>query len=575
MTDQLISAIAQLNPTLGDIAGNIAKLRHAREEAAGFGADLVIGTELCVSGYPPEDLVLKRSFLAGCEAAVRDFAKETATGPAILVGTPWRHEGKTYNAALLLDRGEIAAIRFKHDLPNYGVFDEKRVFAAGPAPGPVVFRGIRLGIMVCEDMWQPDTTETLAETGAELLIVPNGSPYEHDKRDERIALACARIKESGLPLLYVNQIGGQDELVFDGGSFALDAECRLCVQAPDWREAVLPVRWRRGADERWTIEKGSLTQPSEGLEAIYQAMVLGLRDYVGKNRFPGVVLGLSGGIDSALTAAVAADALGPDKVQCVMMPSPYTSRDSLDDAAEVARLLGIALREINIGPAMDAYAAMLAPSFAGKEADITEENIQSRARGMTLMALSNKFGWMVLSTGNKSEMSVGYATLYGDMCGGYSVLKDVYKTTVFALSRWRNETRPEGALGPAGRVMPERVITKPPTAELKPNQTDQDSLPPYDILDGILECLVEKEMPVAEIAASGYDETTIRAVWRMLDRAEYKRRQAPPGVKITRRAFGRDRRYPITNSFQAKGPVPMIDPSETPLAPAAARSRKA
>jgi NAD+ synthase len=551
MTDRLVTAIAQLNPTLGDIAGNIAKLRHARAEGAALGADLVVGTELCISGYPPEDLVLKPAFLDACEAAVRDFAKETASGPAILVGAPWRHDGKTYNAALLLDRGEIAAVRLKFDLPNYGVFDEKRVFAAGPAPGPIAFRGIRLGVMVCEDMWQPDTTETLAETGAELLIVINGSPFEHDKRDERIGLACARIKESGLPLLYVNQICGQDEIVFEGGSFALDADCRLCLQAPEWREAVLSLTWRRGADDRWTIEPGSLTPPTERLEAIYQAMVLGLRDYVTKNRFPGIVLGLSGGIDSALSAAVAADALGPDKVHCVMMPSPYTSRDSLEDAAEVARLLGVALREIDIGPAMVAFASMLAPSFAGRAPDITEENLQSRARGVSLMALSNKFGWMVLSTGNKSEMSVGYATLYGDMCGGYSVLKDVYKTTVFELSRWRNRHRPEGALGPGGRVMPERVITKPPTAELKPDQTDQDTLPPYAVLDDILECLIEREMPVAKIVERGHDEAIVRAVWRMLDRAEYKRRQAPPGVKITRRAFGRDRRYPITNLFRA------------------------
>src|SRR5260370_3161700 len=353
MTDLLVTAIAQLNPTLGDIGGTSAKLRRAREEAAGFGADLVIGPELCVSGYPPEDLVLKRSFLAACESAVRDFAKETATGPAILVGAPWRHEGKTYNAALLLDRGEIAAVRFKHDLPNYGVFDEKRVFAAGPARGPMVFRGVRLGVMVCEDMWQPDTTETLAETGAELLIVINGSPYEHDKRDERIALACARVKESGLPLLYVNQICGHDELVFDGGSFALRRDCKLCLQAPDLREAVLPVRWKRGAGDRWTIEPGSLTPPSAGLEAIYQAMVLGLRDYVGKNRFPGIVLGLSGGLDSALSAALAAAALGPAKVHWVMMPSPYTSRDSREDPPDVARLLAIHLRETKIRPPLD------------------------------------------------------------------------------------------------------------------------------------------------------------------------------------------------------------------------------
>ncbi|HZS83901.1 MAG TPA: NAD+ synthase [Stellaceae bacterium] len=551
MTDALTLAIAQLDPTLGDIDGNIAMLRRARARAAAFGADLVIATELCVAGYPPEDLVLKPAFLEACEAAVRDFAKEVQAGPAVLLGTPWRQDGKTYNAALLLDQGKVAAIRLKHELPNYGVFDEKRVFAAGPAPGPVPFRGVRLGVMVCEDMWLPDVTETLAETGAELLLVINGSPFEHQKRDERVGLACARIKESGLPLVYVNQICGQDELVFDGGSFALDAECRLCVQAPDWREAVLPVRLRRGADDRWTVDKGELAPPTEGLEALYQAMMLGLRDYVVKNGFPGVVLGLSGGIDSALSAAVAADALGPDRVHAVMMPSPYTSRESLEDAAEVARLLGIELRQIGIGPAMSAYAGMLAPAFAGRQSDITEENLQSRARGMTLMALSNKFGWMVLSTGNKSEMSVGYATLYGDMCGGYSVLKDVYKTTVFDLSRWRNQQLPANAKGPAGRVMPERVITKPPSAELKPDQTDQDTLPPYGILDDILECLVEHEMPVGKIVERGHDEATVRQVWRMLDRAEYKRRQAPPGVKLTRRAFGRDRRYPITNLFRA------------------------
>jgi NAD+ synthase len=551
MSDTLTIAVAQLNPTLGDIAGNIAKLARARDEAARLGADLVVATELSVAGYPPEDLVLKPAFLDAVETTLRDFARGLKSGPAILVGAPWRVEGKTYNAALLLDGGEIAAVRLKHDLPNYGVFDEKRVFAAGPAPGPVPFRGCRLGIMVCEDMWQPEVSETLAETGAQCLIVINGSPYEHGKRDERVTLAAARVRETGLPLLYVNQICGQDELVFDGGSFALDSTGRLAFQAPDWQEVVLPTRWRRGADDRWEIEPGSIAEATNGLEGVYQAMVLGLRDYVDKNRFPGIVLGLSGGIDSALSAAVAADALGPERVHCVMMPSPYTSRDSLEDAAEVARLLGIELREINIGPAMQAFETMLAPSFAGRAADITEENEQSRARGITLMALSNKFGWMVLSTGNKSEMSVGYATLYGDMCGGYSVLKDVYKMTVFDLSRWRNQHMPKGAKGPAGRVMPERVITKPPTAELKPNQTDQDTLPPYAILDDILECLVENELPVPAIVARGHDEAIVRAVWRMLDRAEYKRRQAPPGVKITRRAFGRDRRYPITNLFRA------------------------
>jgi len=567
MTDRLIIAMAQLDPTVGDIDGNLAKLARARAEAAAMGADLMVASELYVAGYPPEDLVLKPAFAAACEAAVRHFARNMGGGPAVLVGTPWRQDGKLYNAAALLDEGKVAALRFKHDLPNYGVFDEKRIFAAGPAPGPIVFREVRLGVMVCEDMWTPDATEALDESGAELLIVINGSPYEHEKRDERTALAAARVSESGLPLMYVNEICGQDELVFDGGSFVLDGACALKIQAPDWREALVKTEWRRGP-KGWVVEKGLLVPPSEEIEAIYRAMVLGLGDYVRKNRFSGIVLGLSGGIDSALSAAVAVDALGPDKVHCVMMPSRYTSRDSLEDAAEVARLLGTDLRTIDIEPAIAAFGAMLAPSFAGRAPDTTEENLQSRARGVALMALSNKFGWMVLSTGNKSEMSAGYATLYGDMCGGFAVLKDVYKTTVFALSRWRNAHRPDGLLGPAGPVMPERVITKPPTAELKENQTDQDTLPPYDKLDDILECLIEHEMPVAEIVARGHDEATVRRIWTMLDRAEYKRRQAPPGVKITRRAFGRDRRYPITNGFQElQGPVPTAEPGETPRAP--------
>jgi len=561
--DHLAIAIAQLDPTVGDIAHNLAKLRAAHAEAARQGADLVVATELGVSGYQPEDLVLKPTFVAACEAAVHELAEVTRSGPGMIVGSPWGEDGKVYNAALLLEGGRVAGLRFKHELPNYGVFDEKRVFAAGPAPGPMAFRGVRLGVMVCEDMWFPDVSETLQESGAELLIVINGSPFETDKRDQRLSFAIERIKETGLPLLYVNQVCGQDELVYDGASFALDADCRLKAQAPDWRELVLTTRWRReGA--RWTVDQGPTTAPSEGLEAIYQALVLGLRDYVEKNRFPGVVLGLSGGIDSALTAAIAVDALGPERVHAVMMPSAYTSPESLEDAEAVAKLLGIDYRTIGIEPAMSAFGAMLKDSFAGKQPDITEENIQSRARGMALMALSNKFGWMVVSTGNKSEMSVGYATLYGDMCGGYAILKDVYKMTVFALSRLRNEGRPVGLRGPEGRVMPERVIAKPPSAELKPNQRDEDSLPPYAMLDDILECLVEHEMPVEAIVARGHDEATVRRVWLMLDRAEYKRRQAPPGVKITRRAFGRDRRYPITNRFQ--GPVSAVGaPLKTPV----------
>ncbi|HEY5209556.1 MAG TPA: NAD+ synthase [Stellaceae bacterium] len=567
MTDQLTMVLAQLDPTVGDIEGNLAKLRHARAEAAAMGADLIVATELYVAGYTPEDLVLKPAFVAACEAAVARLARDMGPGPAVILGTPWRQDGKLYNAAALLDDGRIAALRFKHELPNYGVFDEKRVFAAGPAPGPVVVKGVRIGLMICEDMWTPDATEALGESGAELLLVINGSPYERDKRDERVQLAVMRVTESGLPLAYVNQICGQDELVFDGASFVLDADCDLKVQAPDWRETLIETAWRRGPDGAWQPEKGMLVPPTDELAAIYHAMVLGLGDYVRKNRFPGVVLGLSGGIDSAICAAIAVDALGADKVHCVMMPSRYTSRDSLDDAAEAARLLDVDLRTIDIEPAIAAFGGMLAPSFAGRAPDITEENLQSRARGITLMALSNKFGWMVLSTGNKSEMSVGYATLYGDMCGGFAVLKDVYKMTVFALSRWRNGHHPDGLLGPDGRVMPDRIITKPPTAELKDNQTDQDTLPPYDRLDDILECLIEREMPVGEIVARGHDEATVRRVWRMLDRAEYKRRQAPPGVKITRRAFGRDRRYPITNGFTDANSLSAAEPSETPRAP--------
>ncbi|MCW2244442.1 NAD+ synthase [Azospirillum fermentarium] len=555
MTDRSIPArlsiaLAQTNPTVGNVTANAERVLAARAEAAARGADLVVYTELVLSGYPPEDLVLKPFFLDRVEKAVADLALATADGgPAMLVGAPWRQDGRVHNAALLLDGGTVAAVRLKHDLPNYGVFDEKRVFAAGPLPGPVNFRGVRLGVLICEDMWTPDVAEALAETGAEILVVPNGSPFEVGKHDQRVALAVARVTETGLPLIYVNQVGGQDELVFDGSSFVIDGDRSLKSLSPGFAEHLTLTRWARGADDRWTCAEGEMIPPAEGLEAVYSALVLGLRDYVNKNRFPGVILGLSGGIDSALSAAVAVDALGPDRVHGVMMPSPYTSQESLDDAAESAELLGCRIDTISIVPAMDAFGSMLAPAFAGRDPDITEENIQSRARGLTLMALSNKFGAMVLSTGNKSEVSVGYATLYGDMCGGYSVLKDVYKTMVFALSRWRNQHQPAGARGPGGCVVPERVLVKPPTAELKPNQTDQDSLPPYDVLDDILECLVERDMGIPDIIARGHPAETVNKVWRLLHIAEYKRRQACPGVKITPRLFGRDRRYPITNGF--------------------------
>ena len=553
MTHELKIALAQINPTVGDIAGNLALLRSARAAAAKGGADLVLTTELGMSGYPPEDLVLKPAFQQACRAALDDLAKDTADGgPAMLVGAPWKEGDKLHNGLFLLSEGKIAASRFKYELPNYGVFDEKRVFQPGPLQGPVSFKGVRLGLPICEDIWFDNVTDCLAESGAEILLVPNGSPFEIDKMDVRMNIAVARQRETNLPMVYVNQVGGQDELVFDGGSFVLDRGQQIKCQMPMFREAIEITHWRR-TNEGWSCDPATIAPEAPLLATTYQAMMLGLRDYVTKNRFPGVLLGLSGGIDSALTAAVAVDALGADKVRAVMMPSPYPSRDSLEDAEACAKALGISYEVVSIEPAMKAFAAMLEKSFAGRNADTAEENIQSRARGLTLMALSNKFGHMLVTTGNKSEMSVGYATLYGDMCGGYSVLKDIYKMTVFALSRWRNANHPQDALGPKGQVMPERVITKPPSAELKPNQTDQDSLPPYDVLDGILECLVEREMTVDEIAAKGYDRATIVRVWRMLDLAEYKRRQAPPGVKISSRAFGRDRRYPITNGFKAKG----------------------
>ena len=551
MTERLAIALAQLNPTVGDVAGNVAKLRAARTQAAAAGADLMVSTELVIAGYPPEDLVLKPAFQGAVESAVGKLASETGDGgPGLVVGCPWRHEGKLFNAALVLAEGTVQAVRFKHELPNYGVFDEARVFAPGPLPGPVSYRGVRLGLMICEDMWTPDVTECLQETGAEILVVGNGSPFDVAKSGMRLSLAVARVVESGLPLLYVNQVGGQDELVFEGASFVLNADRSLAAQAPAWREDVVLTQWRRNGAGGWTCAAGRLTAQPERCEAIYQALTTGLRDYVRKNRFPGVVLGLSGGIDSALSAVIAVDALAAGQVRCVMMPSPHTSPASLDDATALAGRLGARLDTIPIGPGMEAFDDMLGEAFSGRHPDLTEENIQARLRAVTLMALSNKFGDMLLTTGNKSEMSVGYTTLYGDLSGGYSVLKDVYKTTVYELARWRNGQRPDGAHGPDQRVIPESILTKAPTAELRPGQTDQDSLPPYDVLDDILECLVERDMSVDEIVGRDHPRATVEGVVNLLYVAEYKRRQAPPGVKITEKSFGRDRRYPITNAFR-------------------------
>ena len=544
----LTIALAQVNPTVGDVAGNTALVRRMRDDAAALGADLVVFPELVLVGYPPEDLVLRPALTDAAAAALRALERESSARlPGLVVTLPWRDAGGLHNAAALVADGRTE-IRYKRELPNYGVFDEKRVFAPGPPPDAVSFRSVRLGLPVCEDIWFPDVVARLASSGAEILAVPNGSPFEVQKFHQRIDLARRRATETGLPVIYVNQVGGQDELVFDGGSFVVNGGGGLAARLPFWRESLTMTQWTR-AGGRWTCAAAETSGDESRLASVYQAMMLGLRDYARKNGFTGIVLGMSGGIDSALTAAVAVDALGGERVRGVRLPSRFTSEASMVDADESARLLGMRLETVAIQAAVEQAEAAVVPLFGGRERDVTEENIQARVRGVVLMALSNKFGELLVTTGNKSEMSVGYATLYGDMCGGYSVLKDVYKTEVYALSQWRNTHRPDGAAGPAGRVIPESSITKAPTAELRPDQTDQDTLPPYVELDAILAELIESERSVDEIVDAGFSRDTVARVQRMLFRAEYKRRQAPPGVKITRKSFGRDRRYPLTNGF--------------------------
>ena len=552
MTDRLIITLVQCGQTIGDLGRNADAMLEARAEAAD--CDLIVFPELQLIGYPPEDLVLKPALIARATKQLERLAAATADGgPAMLVGSVFQREGALYNGIALLDGGKIAAVRLKHELPNYGTFDEKRLFASAPLQSPVPFRGVMLGLPLCEDIWYPTVCGHLKAMGAELLIAPHGSPYEIEKDDRRLHnVARARVAETGLPLVFLNRIGGQDELVFDGASFVVNADGSLSHQLPDWEAATVRTEWTK-SEAGWHCAPGEIHALDPFPQDVYHAMIVGLRDYVNSNGFPGVVLGLSGGIDSALSAAVAVDALGPERVWCVMLPSRYTSQSSLDDAAECARMLGCRLDSIPIAPAVEAFDAMLAPSFEGRAPDLAEENIQSRIRAVTLMGLSNKFGPMLLTTGNKSEMSVGYATIYGDMAGGYNVLKDAYKLTVFELSRWRNAHKPPLGLGPDGPVMPESVITKPPSAELRPDQRDDDSLPPYEILDPILHGLVEEELSVAEIVARGFDAATVTRIERLLYLAEYKRRQAPPGVKLGIRNFGRDRRYPITNRFRTGG----------------------
>jgi NAD+ synthase len=545
MTDRLKIAFAQMNQRVGDLEGNAAAMLEMRRRAAG--ADLLLCPELQVVGYPPEDLVLKPEFVRrAMECTDRLIEATVEPGPAMLIGTVIAEGGATYNAMILADGGRVLGRTLKRELPNYGTFDEKRIFAPGPLPQPLEFKGVKIGVPICEDIWQEVVCAHLAGAGAEMLLVPNGSPYELDKDELRQRLVRARVLETQLPIAYLNRVGGQDELAFDGSSFVMHPDGEVIVQMPDWVEDLLITDWARTSDG-WRCETRVEHELDRFPEDVYQAMMVALRDYVVRNGFPGVILGLSGGIDSALSAAVAVDALGPEKVRCVMLPSRYTSEESLEDARECARLLGCHHDVVSIVPGVEALDDML-PQLTG----LAAENIQARLRMVALMARSNSGGEMLLTTGNKSEMSVGYATLYGDMAGGYSVLKDAYKTTVFALSRWRNANKPERALGPAGPVMPERVITKPPSAELRPDQKDEDSLPPYSVLDRILEGLVDKEMSVKEVAdAAGEDIGLVADIESKILKAEYKRRQAPPGVKIGSRNFGRDRRYPISNFFRS------------------------
>ena len=550
MPDTLKITLAQHNQSVGDIAGNAQGVLAARERASD--SDLLVFPELHLIGYPPEDLILKPSLIERAAAELQKLAQATASdGPALLVGSVFVLDGALHNGVALLDQGKVAAVRLKHELPNYGTFDEMRLFQPGPLPEPVILRGTMIGVPICEDIWRPEVCRHLADFGAEMLICINGSPYEINKDALRIeGVAKRRAVDTGLPLAYLNRVGGQDELVFDGASFAVNGDGALAVQMRDWEEQEVQTNWTKTA-QGWRCNRGEIQPLAHHPEDIYCAMVLGLRDYVDRNRFPGVVLGLSGGIDSAACAAIAVDALGADRVWAVMLPSQFTSEESLEDARACADALGIRYTTMPIAPAVAGMEAMLAETFADTARDLTEENLQSRLRGVALMALSNKFGPMLMTTGNKSEMSVGYATIYGDMAGGYNPLKDAYKMTVFAISNWRNRARPRIGLGPDGLVIPENIITKPPTAELRADQKDSDSLPPYEVLDPILLGLVENDKSVEQLVTEGFDRETVVRIERLLHLAEYKRRQAPPGVKLTSRNFGRDRRYPITHAFRS------------------------
>ncbi|KIN63285.1 NAD(+) synthase [Sulfitobacter noctilucicola] len=549
MADRFRITLGQLNPTVGDLAGNAALARQAWEQGKADQADLVALPEMFITGYNAQDLVMKRAFQLDVMTHVEQLAADCADGPALAIGAPWAEGTQLFNAYLILKNGKIASRTLKHELPNETVFDEVRIFDSGPLGGPYAVGNTRIGSPICEDAWHPDVAETLAETGAEFLLVPNGSPYYRGKMDTRMNMMVARVVETGLPLIYLNMVGGQDDQVFDGASFALNPGGKLAMKLPAFDAITTNVDLERTA-EGWRVIEGEIATFPDNYEADYRVMVQGLRDYMGKTGFKKVLLGLSGGIDSAIVATIAADALGPDNVRCVMLPSEYTSQASLDDAEAVAEALGCRYDYVPIKEGRQAITNTLAPLFEGRDADLTEENIQSRLRGLLLMALSNKFGEMLLTTGNKSEVAVGYATIYGDMSGGYNPIKDMYKTRVFETCRWRNANHRDWMMGPKGTMIPETIITKPPTAELREDQKDSDSLPDYSVLDRLLEILVDENGSIEDCVAEGFDRATAKKVEHLIYISEYKRFQSAPGPRLTKGAFWLDRRYPIVNRWR-------------------------
>jgi len=551
VTDRLRIALAQLNPKVGALAANLALARKALADAQAAGADILMFTELFLTGYFPDDLLLKPQFVSDAIAAAKALAADTkGTGVSLILPTIWIGQAGLHNAVIVAEDGDITAVRLKRELPNDDVFYEKRYFIAGPLPEPVTINGVSIGIPICEDIWHPWACDYLVRQGAEILLCPNGSPYWKNKQSVRKRLVSARVAEANVPLLYLNQVGGQDELVYDGASFGYEPGDKLVFQGKSFASDFIVTDWQRSSEDDWTCVKGEVTPLTSVDEAPYRAAVLGLRDYVLKNGFSKVLLGLSGGIDSAVVAALAVDALGADNVHAIMLPYRYTSQDSLTDARDCAERLGIRYDVVSIGSPVEAALNELAPIFDGRPADLAEENIQSRMRGLVLMGVSNKLGAMLLTTGNKSEMAVGYATIYGDMNGGYNPLKDMLKMQVYHLAAWRNANMPGDCLGPEGEVIPQNIIDKAPSAELRPDQTDQDSLPPYPVLDAILEALVEEDLSIGAVVAKGYDLALVQRIEKLLNIAEYKRRQSAPGPKLTAKAFGLGRRYPITNGYK-------------------------